>query len=119
MSCVEIVWLKKRRDYLRTQSGRKCRRPSFTLAARARRDAVSAEKDISRFGFTVTKRVGNAVQRNRVKRRLREAIRMAGPKDARAGYDYVVIARDAVLDAPFGEIVEELQKAMQRVHAGS
>lgn len=119
MSCVDIVWLKKRKDYLRTQGGRKWRAPSFTLTMRARESSEQAGESVIRFGCTVTKRIGNAVRRNRVKRRLREAIRLAAPQNAHAGFDYVVIARDTALDAPFGDIVEEMQTALQRVHASS
>jgi len=119
VSRVDIVWLKKRKDYLRIQSGRKCRAPRFTLAMTAREGSEQVGDDVSRFGCTVTKRIGNAVRRNRVKRRLREAIRLAGPENAQAGFDYVIIARAAALDAPFGKLVEEIQAALQRVHATS
>jgi len=113
------VWLKKRKDYLRTQSGRKWRAPSFTLTMRARESSEQIGDNVSRFGCTVTKRIGNAVRRNRVKRRLREAIRLTAPDNAQAGFDYVVIARNTALDAPFGNIVEDMRTALQRVHASS
>ena len=117
MNCVDIVWLKKRKDYLRTQSGRKWRTSSFTLTMRAREGSEQVGEGVSRFGCTVTKRIGNAVRRNRVKRRLREAIRLAAPDSAQAGFDYVIIARRSALDRPFGDIVEEMGTALQQVHA--
>ena len=117
VSCIDIVWLKKRKDYLRTQSGRKWRTPSLILTMRAREGSEQVGEGVSRFGCTVTKRIGNAVRRNRVKRRLREAIRLAAPDSAQAGFDYVIIARRSALDTPFGDIVEEMGTALQQVHA--
>lgn len=67
-----------------------------------------------RFGFTVTKKTGKAVVRNRIRRRLREAVRLHAAGAADQGCDYVLVGRPAALDAPFGEIVAELAKALDR-----
>ena len=71
-----------------------------------------------RVGFTVSKKVGNAVERNRVRRRLREIVRLAPPARMRPGYDYVLIGRRAALDLPFDRLVEDFDRALGRVHAG-
>lgn len=69
-----------------------------------------------RVGLTVTKRVGHAVERNRMKRRLRVAVRLALTDAARPGCDYVLVARRALLDARFERIVRDLGDAVRRAH---
>lgn len=81
------------------------------LQARARGD-----QNQHRVGFTVTKKVGNAVVRNRVKRRLREAARMELAHSAKPGFDYVVIGRKATIERDFDRLREDLAKAMRKVH---
>jgi ribonuclease P protein component len=72
-----------------------------------------------RVGFTVSKKVGSAVVRNRVRRRLKEIVRLASPEQMRPGYDYVLIGRRASLDLPFASLTEDLERALERVHAAS
>ena len=70
----------------------------------------------SRIGYTVSNKVGHAVVRNRIRRRLKAAAAgLAGTK-ARPGTDYVLIAREAAYTLPFAEIVKHLDQALQRVH---
>jgi len=66
-----------------------------------------------RLGFTVTKKIGGAVVRNRARRRLREALRRVLPGPARPGHDYVVVARRAALAQPFAELVADLASAIR------
>lgn len=73
-------------------------------------------QDIARFGFTATKRLGNAVTRNRARRRLKETVRILAGDLARPGYDYVVIARNGALTRSFSDIGKDLQAALGRVH---
>jgi ribonuclease P protein component len=71
-----------------------------------------------RVGFTVSKKVGNAAERNRVRRRLREVVRLAPQAPLRPGYDYVLIGRRTALNLPFERLLEDFGRALGRVHAG-
>ena len=94
------------------RGGRSRRQASLVLQARARPGNGAAP----RFGFTVTKRLGSAVVRNRARRRLKEAVRLVAPDHARAGFDYVVIGRSGALERRFDDIVRELRSALTNIH---
>lgn len=83
--------LKQRADFLRASRGPRVVTPGFVLQIRARGDA-----DPLRVGFTCSKKVGNAVARNRAKRRLREIARLELPQHGAVGTDYVLIGRHQV-----------------------
>jgi ribonuclease P protein component len=104
--------LRHRADFLAAASGAKAPATSFVLQARERRDGGPV-----RIGFTVSKKVGNAVERNRVRRRLREIVRRSAAAGMRPGHDYVLIGRRAALGLPFGRMIEEFDRALRRVHA--
>jgi ribonuclease P protein component len=70
-----------------------------------------------RFGFTVTKQSGGAVQRNRIRRRLKEALRLLNPLPARPGHDYVILARPEALSMPFRDLQGELIRALAKIAA--
>jgi ribonuclease P protein component len=70
-----------------------------------------------RFGFTVTKQSGGAVRRNRIRRRLKEALRLLNPLPARPGHDYVILARPEALGMPFLALQGELMKALGKIAA--
>ncbi len=76
-----------------------------------------ADESGVRVGFTVSRQVGNAVERNRVRRRLRELVTLSPTGNLRAGHDYVLIGRRAALQTPFGEMMKELDAALDRIHA--
>jgi ribonuclease P protein component len=101
--------LKQRADFLAAAAGAKAPGAAFVLQARARGDAAP-----SRVGFTVSKKVGNAVERNRVRRRLREVVRLSAALPEQAGHDYVLIGRRAALAIPFERIVSEFAGALKR-----
>jgi ribonuclease P protein component len=105
--------MRQRADYLAAAAGAKASAGAFMLQARRRPDAGPP-----RVGFTVSKKVGNAVERNRVRRRLREIVRQAPADRMRAGHDYVLIGRRAALGLPFERIVAELDGALDRLHRG-
>ncbi len=105
--------MRQRADFLAAASGTKVPAAAFVLQARQRSDSGPP-----RCGFTVSKKVGNAVERNRVRRRLREIVRLAGAAHMRAGHDYVLIGRRAALEAPFARMTQDFEGALRRVHAG-
>jgi ribonuclease P protein component len=101
--------LKKRREFLRAASrGKRAARPGLVL------QAVSGEPGQVRVGFTVTKKVGNAVVRNRARRRLKEAVRLSLPTDEAAGWDLVLIGRDGTGKRPFQKLIEDLRGALRQ-----
>ncbi|MXN66385.1 ribonuclease P protein component [Stappia sp. GBMRC 2046] len=104
--------LKKRSEFLAVAKGGRLARRAFVLQAIERDAPQGLEAGVARVGYTVTKKVGNAVVRNRVKRRLRAAVREAA-HCARPGIDYVLIGRHGALDADFRSIVEELSAALK------
>src|SRR5690348_438554 len=106
--------LKRRADFVATASGNKAPTGAFVLQARMRDDTGAA-----RVGFTVTRKTGNAVERNRIRRRLREIVRLFGDPAMQKGHDYVLIGRRSALNAPFEKISDEFARALERVHAQS
>ncbi len=104
--------LRQRADFLAAAAGVKAPAPMFVLQMRARHEAGPA-----RVGFTVSKRAGGAVERNRIRRRLREVVRLSSSAQMKPGCDYVLIGRRSALDAPFDQIKNEFDNALWRVHA--
>jgi len=101
--------LKKRRDFLRVSArGKRAARPGLVL------QAAPGEEGRLRVGFTVTKKVGNAVVRNRAKRRLREAARLTLPATGAAGWDLVLVGRDGTGRRPFAELLADLRGALRQ-----
>jgi ribonuclease P protein component len=106
--------LKTRAEFLRVRGGSRCATPAFVLEARPRVGGVGDPGP--RYGFTITKKIGNAVTRNRIRRRLKAALAaMTGPPPP-APHDYVLVARRAAFDIPFATLQKDLERAMQRVH---
>ncbi len=109
------IRLKRRAEFLRVaSSGRKAAMPGLVLQALARDDAAPA-----RFGFTVTRKVGNAVVRNRTRRRLREAARLLLREQALrgvapVGVDLVLIGREATRRRGFRALVDDLARALRK-----
>jgi ribonuclease P protein component len=114
-----VTTLKRRGEFLRVRKGLRWAGPAFVLEAKERnhedRDRPAAGQE-PRFGFTVTRQIGKAVDRNRIRRRLKAAVRGVSPDHARGNFDYVLIARKPALTSAFGAIVSDLVKALERVH---
>ena len=104
--------LRRRTQFRAAAQGARAPAGAFVLQARRRGDAGAV-----RVGFTVSRQVGNAVERNRVRRRLRELVRLAPAAALAAGHDYVLIGRRAALHAPFAEMASQFDAALARVHA--
>jgi ribonuclease P protein component len=104
----KIGRLTRRSEFLAVRGGEKRRGKLFLLEVLDRRD-----DDPPRLGITVTRRAGNAVERNRIKRRIREAVRQHVGDDMAAGNDYVVVARHEVLGASFQALKRELSRRMR------
>jgi ribonuclease P protein component len=110
-----LVVLTRRADFVRASSALRAPTPGFTLQARRR---AAEEAEGVRVGFTCSKKVGNAVARNRAKRRLREVARAILPGAGCDGWDYVLIGRPEVTAAlPFPQLLSDLEGALARVHA--
>jgi len=112
--------LRRRADFRAASSGTRTSAGGFVLQARPRGDDGGV-----RVGFTVSRQVGNAVERNRVRRRLREIVKLAGDvlagdvgasEGMRKGHDYVLIGRRAALTLPFADIQRQFGMALHRVH---
>lgn len=139
--------LKSRDEFLRIRGGARWSSASFVLETRPRQptervaadnlaldngtpDKAATAQDVApvvgqptaptppRFGFTVTKKLGNAVVRNRIRRRLKAAVGLLASTHARPGHDYVLIARSPALVRAFADLKKELEDALHRVHHG-
>lgn len=100
--------LKSRPQFLAVREGEKRRGNLFLLEVLDRKEESEA-----RVGFTVTKKHGNAVERNRMRRRLKEAVRLHAGFAMQPGHDYVVVARRDVLTASFDELAAELKSRVE------
>ena len=104
--------LNRRADYLAARSGQRAHCAPFVIQASARGDDAAP-----RIGITVTRKLGGAVIRNRIKRRLKHAISDGEGLGFRPGYDYVVIARSLAASAPFAALTSALKSGLKKVHA--
>lgn len=106
--------LLKRRDFLAAASAQSFAAKGVVVQMRDRKDDKPA-----RLGFTVTKKLGGAVTRNRIKRRLREAARLTVPQLAQPGHDYVLIGRASGLERPFSSLQNDIRTAFNRLQTGA
>jgi ribonuclease P protein component len=102
--------LRQRADFLAVADGARVNGPAFTLQGRRRDDSGPV-----RVGFTVTKKNGTAVERNRIRRRLREVVRRTDKMALRPDHDYVLVGRRAALSRDFAAMVDDLQNCLQRL----
>jgi ribonuclease P protein component len=108
---ISVVRLKRRREFIAVAATR--RRwvtPAFVLQVGPRGEPTEIG-----IGFTASRRIGKAVARNRARRRLQAAARAILPGPAEPGYDYVIVARPAILTCPFEALLTDLAQAFARV----
>jgi ribonuclease P protein component len=110
--------LTRRAEYQRVSRGRRLSVPTFTLQSRRREDTGKEAVAGPRLGLTVTKAVGNAVVRNRVRRRLKEALRAATPLETQGDHDYVLMARREALGRLFAALVDDVRTAFRGARRG-
>ena len=111
---VALPVLKKRSDFLAAAQAARQSTVSMTVQARNRKDGQGN----IRVGFTCSKKVGNAVARNRAKRRLRAVARLLLPTHGLAGYDYVLIGRPNITASrPYTQLAQDFETALTRLHA--
>jgi ribonuclease P protein component len=103
--------LKKRRQFLDVAKGRRLHTGLFSLQTRERGDEGEP-----RAGFTVTKKAGYATERNRIRRRFKEAVRLQDGALGAPGRDYVIVARRAALSAGFSELCGEIARAFGKAN---
>lgn len=103
--------LKRRQDFVAAARASYAAMPGMVVQMRARGDEGPA-----RVGFTATKKIGNAVIRNRVKRRLRELARLQLAAIARPGHDYVLIGRAQSFDRAYADLETDFNSALKRLH---
>jgi ribonuclease P protein component len=115
-SSKKLARLRQRRDFLRaSKTGARFSARLFTVQMASQGEGAGDAAAAARFGFTVTKKVAGAVGRNRIRRRLKEALRISGDLGARPGRDYVFVARRGALNAPFAEIVSQMAEGFARL----
>jgi ribonuclease P protein component len=105
--------LTRRAEFLAVAAGQRTHTALLTLQARPRSDAPDAA---ARLGLTITRKAGGAVERNRMRRRLRAALRQVASGAAQPGHDYVIVARSGVIHASFNHLLADIQSAFRRVH---
>jgi len=108
---VSLGRLTQRKDYLAANAGKRAPMPGFVLIVHARNDA----DPVMRVGITVSKKVGNAVIRNRMKRRFRALAREVLPEAGLPGADHVLIGRNGGIERPFEDLRAELVKALGKI----
>ena len=124
---LSLAIIRKRADFVAANHGVRVARPGFVLLVKpgagtvVAGDAVAsggAKPDRARFGVTVTRKIGNAVARNRMKRRFRALLRDILSHQGVAGADHVLIGREGGIERDFAKLRAELEAALTRIAAG-
>lgn len=108
-----IAVIRKRTDFLAANRGKRFATPDFVLLAHRRRDDHAAPAKTIRHGITVTKKIGNAVVRNRMKRRFRALLAEVLPAEGIPGVDHIMIGRKADKEADFASMRADLEKGLR------
>lgn len=115
MPLAPISIIRKRADFMRAKAGRKLRSPHVHIQCIASPEGT--EQPSVRVGYTVSKHCGNAVIRNKIKRRLRHIMRDLLPEMGVVGHDYVVIAREGCDKVVFADLRAALTKMLQKAQS--
>ena len=99
---IKLDKITKRSDYLRASKSKYVRTNSFVIQFYNRNDSSDP-----RYGITATKKIGNAIKRNKAKRRIRSLVKDLLPKYGKNGYDYVFVAKEKVIDSPWDSLLQE------------
>lgn len=108
---MRLATLKKRSEFLRVRGGGRYSGPAFVMEGVKR----SGNADGARFGFTITKKLGGAVVRNRMRRRLKAALSEVAAEQADSAFDYVIVARPPALDRSFVDLRTDFLAAFERI----
>ena len=108
---IEVI--RKRADFLAANRGKRFVTPNFVLLAHRRQSGHAIPVETIRRGITVTKKIGNAVTRNRMKRRFRALLAATLPEDGISGVDHVMIGRKTDKEADFATMQADLQKGLK------
>jgi len=108
-----VAVIRKRADFLAANRGKRFVTSNFVLLAHKRRDDHAIPADMIRHGITVTKKIGNAVARNRMKRRFRALLAQVLPGKGIAGVDHIMIGRKADSEADFASMKADLEKGLR------
>ncbi|WP_371171248.1 ribonuclease P protein component [Aliiroseovarius sp. 2305UL8-7] len=113
----KVTTLTERKDFLAAARARRAPAPAFLLQARKRKDDEKASAVQIRVGYTCSKKVGNAVARNRAKRRLRAIAHEVLPGLGKPGWDYVLIGRaEKTASRDYVDLKADLVRAIQQIH---
>ena len=110
--------LKKRPEFLRIRGGRRWSGRPFLIECKPRPASANCA-EVARFGFTVTKKLGNAVIRNRIRRRLTSAVMALAPEFADPTCDYVILARGPALNYGFQNICDDMRAAFKKLKSNN
>ena len=112
-----LCTIKRSSDFKRVRGGARVANSAFVIEAKLR-SAIDPCRS-PRYGFTVTRKIGNAVVRNRIRRRLKEALRRLPAGLAVDGHDYVIVARPGLIEQPFPELQKALELTFSRLQKAS
>ena len=114
---VKISTITKRSEFILTSHGAREYTKGLNVQARRRNSEECSNEKLARVGITCSKKIGNAVKRNKAKRRLRELSRLIMPKNAKKGWDYVLLGKpEETCYRSFELLVTDLETALKKVH---